>query len=146
MNHVHEEPLRPEVSRIINRTSVATMAIAALLSPVPLADELVFVPVYGFMAARIGRQHGIAFGEMPWRPIVATTLAALGARAAVNVTVSYIPGVAAVANALSAAAITQLLGAYIDTTCDDPSAARALTVHEIGAHIKEKLRTRSAAY
>jgi uncharacterized protein (DUF697 family) len=143
---MNEEPLRPEVSRIINRTSLATIAIAAVLSPIPLADELVFVPVYGIMAMRIAKRHSLATKDIPWKPIFASTLAALGARAAVNVTVSYIPGVAAVANAISAAAITQLLGAYVDAACDAPEHARAMTMKEIADRIREKLRTRSPAY
>src|SRR5436305_2043251 len=115
-----EIPPRPEVSRIINRTSVVTMALAAVLSPIPLADELAFVPVYGIMAARIGKHHGLAPRDVPWRAIATTALAALGARAALNVTVAYIPGVAAVANAISAATVTQVLGAYVDAACDAP--------------------------
>src|ERR1043166_165809 len=96
----NEIPPSADVSRIINRTSLVTMALAAVLSPIPLADELLFVPVYGVVAARIGKHHGLATRDVPWRPIVMTALAALGARAAINVTVSYIPGVAAVANAI----------------------------------------------
>jgi len=122
------------------------MALAAVLSPLPLADELVFVPVYGVMAARIGKHHGLATRDVPWRPIVTTALAALGARAAVNVTVSYIPGVAAVANAISAATVTQILGAYVDAACDAPEHARAMTMREIGERIREKLKSRSPAY
>src|SRR4051794_13917804 len=95
-------PPGADVSRIINRTSLVTMALAALLSPIPLADELAFIPVYGVMASRIGKRHGLAARDVPWKPIVGTALAALGARAAINVTVSYIPGVAAIANAISA--------------------------------------------
>jgi uncharacterized protein (DUF697 family) len=138
-----QEPLPPEIARIVNRTSIVTMAIAAVLSPVPLADELVFVPVFGFMAVRIGKRRNLAPRDMPWRPIAATMLAALGARAAVNVTVSYIPGVAAIANAVSAATVTQLLGRYVDGACADPAAAKPLTLKEIGDLIREKLRSRA---
>jgi len=46
----------------------------------------------------------------------------------VNLTVAYIPGVAAVANAVSAVALTQFLGRYIDGACSEPASTRALIV------------------
>jgi uncharacterized protein (DUF697 family) len=136
------EPRSQEVTRIVNRTSIITMAIAAVLSPIPMADEIAFIPVYGIMATRIGKKHGLAVRDIPWRPVGTTIFAALGARAAINVTVSFIPGVAAVANAISAGSITQIVGAYIDSACENPSAARPLAFREIADVIKDRLRSR----
>src|SRR3954466_12477110 len=98
------------VRRVITRTSVVGFGLGVILSPIPLADELLLFPVYAVMTARIAKHHGLSFREIAWKPILSTAAAGLAARAAINVTVSFIPGVAAVANAVSAAALTQLMG------------------------------------
>ena len=134
-----------QVDKLVARTSFVAGAIAVVLSPVPLADEIAFLPVFGVMASRIAKTHGLARGDVPWRPIAATTLAALAARATINVAVSYIPGVAAVANAVSAVTVTRMLGSYVDGACAAPGEARALSVKEIAARLKDALRARSAA-
>lgn len=133
------------VRKLVARTSYVTGAIAVVLSPVPLADEIAFLPVFGVMAARIAKTHGLATREVPWRPIAATTVAALAARATLNVAVSYIPGVAAVANAVSAVTVTRMLGSYVDEACAAPRQAQALSVKEIVARMKEALGAKSAA-
>jgi uncharacterized protein (DUF697 family) len=130
------------VKKLLARTSVVTGAIAVVLSPIPLADEFVFLPVFGVMASRIGKTHGLTAGQVPWRPIASTTLAALTARATLNLAVSYIPGVAAVANAVSAVTLTRLLGNYVDDACANPSAARPLGVRELATRMKDAITRR----
>jgi uncharacterized protein (DUF697 family) len=133
------------VRRLVSRTSFVTGALAVVLSPVPLADEIAFLPVFGVMAARIAKAHGLAVKDVPWRPIAATTVAALAARATVNVAVSYIPGVAAVANAVSAVTVTRLLGSYVDEACQEPAVARPLSLKDIAARMKDAVRKPRAA-
>jgi hypothetical protein len=67
-------------------------------------------------------------------------MAGLGARAVINLSVSFIPGVAAVANAASAALLTELVGAYVDSACDDPEAARALSTEQITTALRARLK------
>ena len=106
---------------VVLQTSVFSAALGVVLSPVPFADELLLVPVYGVMAARIARAHGLGLGAVPWRPIGGAIAAGLAARAAANAAFAFIPGVAAAANAVSAAALTRVLGGYIDTACREGS-------------------------
>ena len=106
-----------QVKRVIWRTTIASGTLGVLLSPIPLADELLLVPIYGVMTARIARARGLGLTRVPWKPIGKAVLAGLAARAAANVSFALIPGVAAVANAVSAVALTKLLGDYADKTC-----------------------------
>jgi uncharacterized protein (DUF697 family) len=106
-----------DVARAIRRASLTAAALGVVLSPVPLADELALLPVYGVMTAQIARYRGVGLRRVPWRPLAVTAVTGLAARAAVNLTVSYIPIVAAVANAASGMALTQFLGRYVDTAC-----------------------------
>jgi uncharacterized protein (DUF697 family) len=106
-----------EVARHIRGASIAAAVLGVVLSPIPLADEIVLLPVFGVLTAKIARTRGVGVRAVPWRPIAVTAVAGLGARAAVNVTVSYIPVVAAAANAASGVLLTRLLGRYVDTAC-----------------------------
>jgi uncharacterized protein (DUF697 family) len=106
------------VARAIRSASIAAAALGVVLSPIPLADELVLLPVYGMLTASIARSRGVGLHAVPWRPIALTALAGLGARAALNLTVSYIPFVAAAANAASGVALTRFLGHYVDAACE----------------------------
>ena len=104
-----------QVKSVIWQTGAAAATLGVVLSPIPLADEVILVPLYGVMAARIGRARGVGLSALPWRPIGGAVLAGLAARAVTNLGVALIPGVAAVANAVTAAALTRLLGHYADT-------------------------------
>ena len=131
------EPLSPEVRRIVRQAGITSAVIGVILSPIPLADEIVLLPVYGLMSGRIGKHHGLARAEIPWRPILWTTCTGLAARAAINLTVSFIPGVAAVANAASAATLTQLLGRYVDAACKNPAGTRVLTMRDFADQFRD---------
>jgi uncharacterized protein (DUF697 family) len=111
-----------QVKDVILQTTLVSAALGVVLSPIPLADELLLVPIYGVMTARIGRARGVSLQEVRWRPIGTAIVAGLAARAAANVGFAFVPGVAAVANAVSAAALTKILGEYVDTTCREGAA------------------------
>ena len=135
--------IEPEVRSVIRTTSFVGFGLGVVLSPIPLADELLLLPVYAVMTQRIASKHGLGVRQIAWRPIFATTVAGLTARAAINLTVAYIPGVAAVANALSAAALTQVMGRYVDEVCRSPEAARAMTPAAILEALKGMVRKRT---
>jgi uncharacterized protein (DUF697 family) len=130
--------MKGAVRKLVARTSYVTGALAVVLSPIPLADELALLPVFGVMTGGIAKTHGLKLGDVPWRPIATTTVAALAARATLNLAVSYIPGVAAVANAVSAVGVTRLLGRYVDDACADPGGARPLSAKEILARMTKR--------
>jgi uncharacterized protein (DUF697 family) len=117
-------------------SSVTSAAIGAVLSPVPLADELALAGVYFVMARRIVRAHGLAGKAAPWRAMARTGVNGLVARAVANLAVSYIPGVAAVANAATAALLCEIFGAAFDEACADPANARAISVRDLGARLR----------
>ncbi len=132
-----------EVARAIRGASIAAGALGVILSPIPLADELVLLPVYGVLTARIARSRGVGLHAVPWRPIALTALAGLGARAAINLTVAYIPIVAAAANAASGVALTRFFGRYVDTACEtarNGGETAPIGLKDIAAAIRPKPR------
>src|SRR5207247_9091180 len=106
--------MNAQISRTVHTASVVAAGLGALLSPIPLLDELLLFPLYGGLAARIGGAHGLSLDAVPWRPVLRTAFNGLLARAGLNLAVSYILVVAAVANAASAAVLTELFGRFAD--------------------------------
>ena len=134
--------MTPEIGKSIHRTAFVCAGLGALLSPIPLVDELLLFPIYGGLAARIGNHHGLALSAVPWKPVLRTALNGLLARAGLNLAVSFIPGVALVANAASAAFLTEVFGRWADSACADPAGARPVGVRELAVMLKERLVAR----
>ena len=116
---------RRRVTWTIHTSSVLACAAAAVLSPIPLADEVALLPILGLMAQQIGRAHGLGLGDIPWRRLAVAATKVLVARGVANLAVSLVPGVAAVANAASAFAATESLGRRADAVCAEVAAASA---------------------
>jgi uncharacterized protein (DUF697 family) len=116
---------------LVHKTSIANATIAVVLSPIPLVDELILMPVFGVLGARIAKRHQVAKGKTPWRPMMKSAAVGLVARALVNVTVAAVPGVSAAVGAATAVALTEILGEHFDTACADPEHAKALAVREV---------------
>lgn len=106
-----------DTAKIVRTTTALSAATAVLLSPIPFADELVLLGVYAGMSLAIGKTFALSPREVPWRPIAKRVVGGLAARAAVSGLVGFIPGVAAIANAVSAAALTRAVGAYVVEQC-----------------------------
>lgn len=129
--------MKTVIQRIVDRSSVVAAGLGVVLSPFPLVDEALLLPVLGAMTIRIGRAHGLGWRELPWKAIAKTAVGGLAARATLNLGVSYIPLVAAAANAASAATLTGAFGAYADRTCGDPAAAHSETLDELKVDVRE---------
>ena len=125
------------VQRIVDQSSVAAAVVGVALSPLPLADEALLLPLLGSMAVRIGRVHGLGWKVLPWKAMTGTAVGGLVARATVTLGVSYIPFVAAAANAASAATLTGAFGAYADRACNDPAQAHTETLDELKVDVRE---------
>jgi hypothetical protein len=106
--------MTPRARSIVRATEIGSAAAAAILSPFPLADELVMAPALLGVAAVVGHEHGVALADLPWGTFVGAAVAALTARGAFNLAFSSLPGVAAVANAATAFALTRVYARWAD--------------------------------
>jgi uncharacterized protein (DUF697 family) len=125
------------VEKIVDRASVVAAGLGAVMSPLPFADEALMLPVLGVMTVKIGHAHGLRWRELPWRPIAKTALGGILARATLNLSVAYVPIVAAATNAASAATLTGAFGAYADRVCADPRGAHAETLEEFKVDVRD---------
>jgi uncharacterized protein (DUF697 family) len=104
-------------SGAVRVAEIGSAFVAAILSPIPLADEFVIAPGLLGIAAIIGRSHGLGLADMPWRSLGKVAFAGLAARASANLAVSCLPGVAAVANAATAFALTRAYADWAERVC-----------------------------
>jgi uncharacterized protein (DUF697 family) len=110
---------------------VGSALVAVILSPIPLADEFVIAPGLLGIAVFIGHCHGLGLAAMPWRSLGRAAFAGLAARATANLVVSGLPGIAALANAATAFALTRAYADWAERVClgrvstSPASAARA---------------------
>jgi uncharacterized protein (DUF697 family) len=106
--------MTPRARTIVRAAEIGAAAVAALLSPVPLADELVMGPALLGIAAVIGHEHGLTLVDLPWGTLAVAAMAGLTARAGLNLATSALPGVAAVANAVTAFALMRVYAEWAD--------------------------------
>jgi uncharacterized protein (DUF697 family) len=137
--------MNEQVKKTVRKTGLFSASVGAVLSPIPLADEIVLFPVYANLARKIGKAHGLSLTQVPWRPVGATTMNGLLVRALLNLAVAATPGVAAVANAASAAALTELLGRYFDEACEQPAQAKTFGLRAMGRSLKNAMRRKAPA-
>ena len=111
--------MKSSVKVVVRATGLTSMVLGVVLSPIPLADEIMLVPIYGGMAVGIAGANGVSLFALPWRKVGGAIVGGLVVRAAANIGFAFVPGVAAVANAVSAAVLTEVLGRYIDGLCQE---------------------------
>jgi uncharacterized protein (DUF697 family) len=104
--------MTPEAEKVVHTTSLIAALTAALLSPIPFADEVALPPIWALMAlklARLSERRALTFKEL-----LRVAGPVLAARAVGNLATSWIPGVAAAVNAVTAAAATNHVGHCVD--------------------------------
>jgi uncharacterized protein (DUF697 family) len=102
--------MTPEARSVLRRADLLAAGLGVILSPIPLIDELILPPLWLVMTARIARAHGVPLSAVAWGRVSAVALGGLAARAIVNAAVAVLPGVAAVVNAATAVALTEIVG------------------------------------
>jgi uncharacterized protein (DUF697 family) len=123
--------MRLGADRVVRATEIGAAAVAAILSPIPLADELILAPALLGVAAVVGHDRGRPLASLPWRVLTKTAICGLIARAAFNLASASVPGVAAVANAVTAFALTRAYAEWVDAACSDPRRARVPNYQDI---------------
>jgi uncharacterized protein (DUF697 family) len=127
-----------DVRALVHKNSIAAATIGVVLSPIPLLDEIVLVPLIARMTRRIAKLHAVA--KVPWGPVLKSTAVGLVARGLVVIPFIPVPGVSTAVDAASAAALTEILGEYVDTVCRDPGTAHVLKVREVADMIQRAVR------
>jgi uncharacterized protein (DUF697 family) len=107
-------------SRITNFYSGASAVVAFVTQPVPALDELVVVPIHYRLCTRLARERGVPKKDLPWKQIRKIIWYGAGARLAANLSLGLVPVVGMFSNAVTAIALTEFLGHYIDHALANP--------------------------
>jgi uncharacterized protein (DUF697 family) len=104
----------PETRDVVHRHAAAAAAASFIAQPIPAADELVVIPIHYLLASKMLKMRGVASNAAPWRPLHAIIWGGAALRLVVNFTMGLVPLAGAFSNALTAIALTQCLGRYLD--------------------------------
>jgi uncharacterized protein (DUF697 family) len=112
--------MKPEARRITRFYSGASAVAAFVTQPVPALDELVVVPIHYSLCSRLAKLRGVKRKDLPWKQIRKIIWYGAGARLVANFSLGLVPVVGMFANAVTAIALTEFLGAYIDDALANP--------------------------
>ena len=113
--------MTPDLGRLTAKYAVATAVAAFVAQPIPVAEEILVPPLqYAFATSFIKRRGG-RFWDAPWLGVTAIIAGGLGARIVSRFTLGFLPPGGAIANAITSAATTVLLGMYLDKKLAEPA-------------------------
>lgn len=108
--------------KITNRVSTVAAVVAFVLQPIPGGDELGIVPLHYYLPVRLARMRRVPLAKLPWRAIQRIIWYGCGARLVGNFSLGLIPIAGAFTNSVTAIALTEFLGRYLDGVLDAPDA------------------------
>lgn len=95
---------------IIHGASAAAAAVGAGLAQMPCSDNTLLTPIQLAMAISLGRVFDIEMDESAAKAAVSSAVAAKVGRTAAQLLIGWIPGIGNIANAVSAATLTEAVG------------------------------------
>jgi uncharacterized protein (DUF697 family) len=132
-------------SRTTNFYSGVSAVAAFVTQPIPALDELVVVPIHYRLCSRLARERGIPKKDLPWKQIRKIIWYGAGARLAANFSLGLVPVVGMFSNAITAIALTEFLGRYIDQALANPEAVPPeVTMEGLKQLFAEALRRHAA--
>jgi uncharacterized protein (DUF697 family) len=108
--------------RLTNRYSGATAVVAFFTQPIPAGDELAVIPMHYWFAGRMAKVRGVRRRDLPWRSIQKIIWYGAGVRLVTNFSLGLVPVVGSFSNAITAIALTEFLGRWIDAYITNPDA------------------------
>jgi hypothetical protein len=91
------------------------------------------------LGAALGREQGLEWHELPWKAMARTAASGIIARAGINLAVTFVPFVAAAANAGTAFMLTRLYGEWAEKACASPEGAHTPSFREFEALLVDSL-------
>jgi len=112
--------MEPKSRKLTNRASAATAVVAIIAQPIPAGDELILIPIHYWFVRRMARLRGVPKRDLPYKSIRKIIWYGAGARLVANFSFGIIPFLGAVANAVTAIALTEYLGRWLDAYLENP--------------------------
>jgi uncharacterized protein (DUF697 family) len=110
-----------KTSRRITLVYSGVAAVASfVVQPIPAADELIVVPLHYWFCVRLARARRFSLLKLPWRSVQRIIWYGAAARLVVNFSLGLVPVVGAFSNSITAIALTEFLGRYMDEFMSNP--------------------------
>jgi uncharacterized protein (DUF697 family) len=106
--------------RITNVYSGVSAVAAFVTQPVPMLDELIVVPIHYALCVKVARARSFSILKLPWKPIKKIIWYGAAARLVGNFSLGLVPVVGMFSNAITAIALTEYLGRYLDEAIANP--------------------------
>ena len=106
--------------RITRFYSGATAVVAFVTQPIPALDELIVIPIHYALCVRLARARGVPTKALPWKQIRKIVWYGAAARLVANFSLGLVPLLGMFSNAITAIALTEFLGRYIDDALAHP--------------------------
>ena len=136
--------MEPKTRKLTTRWSAIAAVVSFLAQPIPAADELIVVPIHYWLAVRIAKARGVRSRDLPWPSIKKIIWYGAGARLVANFSLGLIPFVGAFSNAITAIALTEHLGRWLDDYIKDPANPPAeITMDELKKTFANAISARS---
>jgi uncharacterized protein (DUF697 family) len=138
--------MKPETRRVTNFHAGASAIAAFVSQPIPALDELIVVPIHYSLCLRVAKKRGVPAKKLPWKQIRKIIWYGAGARLVANFSLGLVPVVGMFANAVTAIALTEFLGQYLDDALSNPDAPpKEVTMEGLKALFAAALRRHADA-
>ena len=112
--------MQPQARKLTNRYSGITAFASAVTWMVPGLDEVIVVPMHYRLVRRMSEAAGVPTGSLPWKQLRKIIWYGAAARLVGNFSIGFVPGIGMFSNAITAIALTEYLGRYLDDTLTHP--------------------------
>ncbi|KYG06491.1 hypothetical protein BE21_34530 [Sorangium cellulosum] len=123
--------MEPKIRRLTNKYSVITAVTSFVTQPIPGADELIVVPIHYYFSASLTWARGAPLLRAPWFQVSKIIWGGAAVRLFANFTLGLVPVAGLFSNAITAVALTELLGRYLDGALSSPAAAPPISLRAI---------------
>lgn len=116
----HRSVKNKDPRRITMFYSGASAVASFVTQPIPALDEIIVIPLHYALCLRLARARGVKMKALPWKQIRKIIWYGAGARLVANFSLGLVPVVGMFSNAITAIALTEFLGRYIDDALAHP--------------------------
>ncbi|XYI00461.1 hypothetical protein ACMHYB_12165 [Sorangium sp. So ce1128] len=123
-----------------NTYSAVTAVTSFVTQLIPGADELIVVPIHYYFSASMTRRRGVPLLKAPWLQVSKIIWGGAAVRLFANFTLGLVPVAGIFSNAVTAVALTELLGRYLDGALSSPASPPEVSMKAIKDAIQRPLR------
>ncbi|WP_437309048.1 hypothetical protein [Sorangium sp. So ce388] len=130
--------------RMTNAYSAVAAVTSFVTQPIPGADELIVVPIQYCFSVSMTRHRGVPLLKAPWLQVSKIIWGGAAVRLFANFTLGLIPVAGLFSNAVTAIALTELLGRYLDLALSSPASPPEVSMKAIKDALRQPLGARGS--